>query len=213
MGTVIQELTYADDWHAATDGDGPSLTLRNVSDDSAPENPRDAWTLSLGTHGTPGQEDRADLQNDGSLNIDDVDLICAQLASSNSRLDFNQDGMVNDSDVRAVIKETFETSLGDVNLDGQFDSDDLIRVFQSGKFEDNIANNAKWSEGDWNCDGDFTTEDLVTVFQAGTFVSQVNVAATPHSSAEMSASIAAAIDSRLEQNQWPWRAHHRSGQA
>ena len=213
VGTVIQELSYADDWYAATDGDGPSLTLRNVSDDSAPKNPRDAWTLSLGTHGTPGQEDRADLQNDGSLNIDDVDLICAQLTSSNSRLDFNQDGMVNNSDVTAVIKKTFQTSLGDVNLDGRFDSDDLIRVFQSGKFEDNIANNAKWSEGDWNCDGDFTTEDLVTVFQAGTFVAQVNVAATPHLSAEMSASIAAAIDSKLEQNPWPWRAHHRSGQA
>ena len=60
--------------------------------------------------------------------------------------------------------------IGDSNLDGRFDSGDLIAVFQAGEFEDDIADNSVWEDGDWNGDGEFDTSDLVAAFQAGSYV-------------------------------------------
>ena len=62
--------------------------------------------------------------------------------------------------------------IGDSNLDGRFDSNDLIAVFQAGEFEDDIANNSVWEDGDWNGDGDFDSSDLVLAFQTETTFSQ-----------------------------------------
>ncbi len=50
---------------------------------------------------------------------------------------------------------------GDANHDGGFDSSDLITVFQTGEYEDDIEDNSVWEEGDWNGDGDFNSSDLV----------------------------------------------------
>ena len=60
--------------------------------------------------------------------------------------------------------------MGDSNDDGVFDSGDLVTVFQSGKYEDDMSDNTNFDEGDWNGDGDFDSGDLVFAFQAGTFV-------------------------------------------
>lgn len=59
---------------------------------------------------------------------------------------------------------------GDANLDRRFDSSDLVRVFQSGEYEDAIAGNSTWSEGDWNGDQEFDTSDLVFAFQSGSYL-------------------------------------------
>ncbi len=59
---------------------------------------------------------------------------------------------------------------GDTNLDGVFDSSDLILALAAGKYEDGIDDNATWAEGDWNGDGDFDSGDLVAAFVAGNFV-------------------------------------------
>ncbi|MFC1758006.1 hypothetical protein ACFL2H_04465 [Planctomycetota bacterium] len=56
---------------------------------------------------------------------------------------------------------------GDSNLDGAFDSSDLIRVFTSNEYEDNIDGNSSWEEGDWNGDGNFDSADLVVAFIGG----------------------------------------------
>ena len=80
---------------------------------------------------------------------------------------------------------------GDSNGDGVFDSGDLLQVFQAGKYEDGIPDNATFAEGDWNEDGDFDSADMVFVFQAGTYVA----AATPVSSA-----IASAVDWLFAEN-------------
>ena len=60
---------------------------------------------------------------------------------------------------------------GDSNLDGRFDSSDLVQVFQVGEYEDGVLLNSNWSDGDWTGDGEFDTTDLVFAFQAGTYVS------------------------------------------
>jgi hypothetical protein len=57
--------------------------------------------------------------------------------------------------------------VGDANLDGLFNSTDLIQVFQAGKYEDEIVGNSSWTTGDWNWDDEFDSGDLVAAFQAG----------------------------------------------
>ena len=42
-------------------------------------------------------------------------------------------------------------------------------VFQAGKYEDGIPQNASWEEGDWNGDGDFDSLDMVFAFAAGLY--------------------------------------------
>jgi hypothetical protein len=58
---------------------------------------------------------------------------------------------------------------GDANLDGTFDSQDLVSVFQSNHYEDEIRLNSRWADGDWNGDGEFDSSDLVRAFQIGGF--------------------------------------------
>lgn len=50
---------------------------------------------------------------------------------------------------------TLDTPTGDTNLDGHFNSADLVRVFQAGEYEDQVFANSSWEEGDWNGDGEF----------------------------------------------------------
>jgi hypothetical protein len=57
--------------------------------------------------------------------------------------------------------------LGDANLDGQFNSSDLVQVFIEAKYAKLVK--ANWSQGDWNFDNLFTTSNLVVAFQAGNY--------------------------------------------
>lgn len=61
--------------------------------------------------------------------------------------------------------------LGDANLDGVFNTADLIQVFQFGQYEDAVEDNSDWWLGDWDGDRDFTTQDLVLAMQAGNYES------------------------------------------
>ena len=51
-----------------------------------------------------------------------------------------------------VFEATWVTWLGDANLDGQFDENDLVDVFEAGEYEDEIEMNSRWSTGDWDLD-------------------------------------------------------------
>ena len=74
------------------------------------------------------------------------------------------------------VQETFEYPprietevkvfpIGDANLDGVFDSRDLVSVFQRGAYETGKLRGWRW--GDFNIDGVFTSSDLAFAFQDG----------------------------------------------
>ncbi len=115
-----------------------------------------------------------DLNDDGTMDAMDVNTLCRAVVQHDSSpaLDLNRDGDITREDVRQLVEDIFATSFGDTNLDGQFDSSDLVLVLQRGEFEDTVPANSDWIDGDWNCDGDFSTEDLVFVFQRGGYRQQ-----------------------------------------
>jgi hypothetical protein len=59
---------------------------------------------------------------------------------------------------------------GDANLDGVFNSSDLIEALKRGEYEDNVAHNSNWMDGDWDGNGDFETGDLVYAIQIGNYL-------------------------------------------
>ena len=67
------------------------------------------------------------------------------------------------------VEDLRRSWIGDSDLNGEFNSADLVAIFQVGEYEDAIANNSTWSEGDWNGDGDFDSSDLVLAFATGGF--------------------------------------------
>ncbi len=84
-------------------------------------------------------------------------------------MDLNRDQAVDLADHRYLIESILGTSFGDANLDGLFNSSDLVVIFQAGQYEDAVRGNSTWSTGDWNCDGEFDTQDLVLAFQGGQY--------------------------------------------
>ncbi|MCA9199953.1 MAG: lamin tail domain-containing protein, partial [Planctomycetales bacterium] len=150
----------------------PSLTNgSSLQRTNATGNGNDAahWQASLAT---PGQHvtTSADFNQDGRIDVADIDLLCAAIQAGDHSLDLNGDSDVSQADMDVLIKGVLRTSYGDVNLDGVFNSNDLVMIFQQGEFEDGIAGNSTWADGDWNCDGEFSTADLVNAFQDGGYV-------------------------------------------
>lgn len=56
---------------------------------------------------------------------------------------------------------------GDANLDGRFNSSDLVQVFGAGLYE--TEQPAHWQQGDWAGNGQFDSSDLVSAFSAGAY--------------------------------------------
>ncbi|MCA9169715.1 MAG: hypothetical protein KDB23_18705 [Planctomycetales bacterium] len=102
------------------------------------------------------------------LSVVDIDYLIQGIRNGTDLvLDLNDDALVNSNDLAFWISELKRTYFGDANLDGVFNSTDLVEVFNSGEYEDDVVSNSTWGEGDWNADGDFTTRDMVLAFQDG----------------------------------------------
>ncbi len=169
-GTFSQPIVAISDVRAPT-----SIEIADVNQDGLPDL---VTGLSLDDavvwlpNQSPGTAGRGDFNEDGQVDEQDIELLCAQVrdAGLDRRFDLTGDGAINRSDVNELITDVLGTSFGDANLDGIFNSTDLIQVFQRGEYEDGEAFNSSWGEGDWNCDGDFSTTDLVFAFQAAGFI-------------------------------------------
>jgi hypothetical protein len=68
---------------------------------------------------------------------------------------------------------------GDANIDGVFNSTDLIEVLANGEYEDNMVGNSSWSEGDWTNDNEFDSGDLVEALASGCYEQACFAAAVP----------------------------------
>ena len=107
-----------------------------------------------------------DYNEDGVLSAADVDLQTIAMQSPDPDLfifDENGDDVVDQADRTIWVYEHAGTYFGDANLDGEFNSGDLVSVFQAGRYETDEA--AGWTEGDWSGDGRFGSRDLVVAFQ------------------------------------------------
>ena len=112
-----------------------------------------------------------DVDGDGSLNHQDIDAIFAAVAtgSSDSRNDVNGDGEVDEQDVEDFLDVVVDITAGDANLDGRFDTVDLIQLFTSGRYESEVVGTANWASGDFNGDGTFDSSDLVLALIKGNY--------------------------------------------
>jgi hypothetical protein len=61
------------------------------------------------------------------------------------------------------------TTYGDANLDGLFNSSDLVQILAAGEYVDEIFGNSGWADGDFGGDGEFDTDDLVLALQTGAY--------------------------------------------
>ena len=181
---AIADFTYQDDWYVETDGDGASLVVRDEHDAPRHLQNKSGWRPSFQNGGTPGQAApnvSPDFTQDGTIDIHDVNAICSRIRTRSQDLifDLTGDNLLDAQDLNFMIESVFHTRVGDVNLDGRFDSRDLVAIFQAAQYDDGIPVNSKWSTGDWNCDGEFDSSDLVVAFQAGGYsaASRINRAA------------------------------------
>jgi hypothetical protein len=110
-----------------------------------------------------------DFDRDGKLAINDLDDLTAAIRENNvdPNFDVDQYGVLDIGDRQHWVTDVKRTWIGDANLDGEFNSGDLISAFQSGLYEDQLSMNSTWATGDWNGDGEFDSGDLVTAFGDG----------------------------------------------
>ena len=187
---LLEDAVRYDDagaWPTTADGQGHSLTRTMPA-----ELGRDAtsWSAAQPTPGSVGGlMNIGDFNDDGVIDHADVALMCDGMRTNAPRFDLNGDGTTDGDDLDVLIEDLLGTTAGDANLDGKFDSSDLIEVFRSGEYEDGIRGNSTWAEGDWNCDGEFNSTDIIAAFRAGSYVSAARNAALD---AEMIRDIAAA---------------------
>jgi hypothetical protein len=173
---AILRFDYSDQWYPETDGLGRSLEIVDASLRFDRWSEKEAWRASAIIGGSPGTdgtigEQPGDFNDDGIVNVQDIDLLCGGVRTGAGNFDLDGDGIVNLKDLEFLVETILRSGIGDVNLDGIFNSQDLVIIFQAAEYEDTIVGNSTWADGDWNCDSDFTTQDLVFAFQKGTYSS------------------------------------------
>jgi phospholipase/lecithinase/hemolysin len=110
---------------------------------------------------------QGDFDADDALTTDDIDALTAAAAAPEPDLqyDLNFDGAINSDDHRRWVKDFRKTYFGDANLDGEFNSTDLVDVLAAGTYETDA--DAGWSTGDFNGSGRFDSADLIDALADG----------------------------------------------
>ncbi|MCA9170427.1 MAG: dockerin type I repeat-containing protein [Planctomycetales bacterium] len=112
-----------------------------------------------------------DVNGDDLVTVEDIDLLTSHILGNGSLPVFDMDlsGYVDQVDRELWVEQIVGTSFGDANLDGRFDSQDLVLVMQAGQYEADASQNTGWAAGDWNGDHRFTSADLVLAFDRGLY--------------------------------------------
>ena len=166
------EVLYDDLSPWPTGADGSGLSLQRTGAHALGNDPA-SWQAKSATPGAVDFTGAVIGDFDGDRRVDQLDiaLLCRQMqAASDLRFDLSGDGLVDFEDVSFLVKTVLQTSFGDANLDGIFNSADVIEVFVAGQYEDAVVGNATWDTGDWDCDGEFNSSDLILAFSDGGYV-------------------------------------------
>jgi hypothetical protein len=160
-------------------------------------------------------DSEGDFNGNGTLDAEDIDLLSAEVRSGSNEpaYDLNDDQFVDDLDRTVWVETLRKTYFGDSNLDGEFNTTDLVDVFQAGVYEDAIDGNAGWASGDWNGDADFSSRDLVLAFQSGGYEIGPRPAAVPEPSVSLLLLIGIAHGSLSTRraNRWQTGSNHPFG--
>ena len=110
-----------------------------------------------------------DFDGNGVLDVADVNLLQQAIVAGppGAEFDLNSDESVDSKDLRIWVKDLMHTWVGDANLDGEFNSSDMVQVFAAGTYE--TGQRAGWAEGNWDADEDgfFNSSDMVSAFVDG----------------------------------------------
>jgi hypothetical protein len=175
--SLVDEVRYENQapWPLLADGRGASLSR---FDATAVGMDAENWLASRDL-GTPGAENlfyqyhvRGDFDGDRRRTARDIDLLSFQIRSQriDPAFDLNGDQFLTEADRDELVSQILGTFAGDTNLDGRFDSRDIVLVMQAGHYDNLLVGPAGWSQGDWNGDGVFNSSDLVHAFQVGRYV-------------------------------------------
>jgi hypothetical protein len=150
--------------------------------------------------GPPPPDAPGDYNGDGLLTVWDIDLQALAPRGSNpfiAKFDENADGSVDITDREIWVHQHRQTYFGDANLDGVFNSGDLVSVFVAGEYEDRSIGKSTWSTGDWNGDGEFASSDLVLALADGGYEAASKAAAVPEPASVFLLSLALGMSSSL----------------
>jgi uncharacterized membrane protein len=123
------------------------------------------FLMQVPTTGVPTMP--GDFNGDQQLSAADIDELIRQSASATNPAvyDLNTDLLVNVDDVNVWIRDLFQSWIGDADLNGQFNSSDLVQVLASGTFEADV--DSVWSTGDFDGNGRTKSADLVAALADG----------------------------------------------
>ena len=103
-----------------------------------------------------------DLNGDGVCDAQDIDVMTQNVI----------DGTATKADRDALVEsaspEGFNTYIGDSDLNGQFDEQDIVAAFIAGQYLSGGA--AGWADGDWDGNLTFDDQDFVAAFIAGGYL-------------------------------------------
>ena len=142
-------------WPVEADGDGKTLT-RKTSEDHG--DTASSWIPAVAT---PGEiKLLGDFNDDQLVNDHDIDMMFAAINSSSAdlRFDLNEDSLISELDVDYLVNTILQTTVGDLDLDGDVDTKDLTNMLIS--FSGAGSTGSRWATGDTNGDGDTDTADL-----------------------------------------------------
>jgi len=107
-----------------------------------------------------------DLDRDGLIDAEDIDLLCELIPNGGAPVDWRHDlvadGVIDRQDVDWLVRGILEREYGDSNLDGLIDLSDYNTL--AGHF-DPVGENPDlgWSQGDFDGDGDVDLADYMTL--------------------------------------------------
>ena len=110
-----------------------------------------------------------DINGDGTCDAADIDAMSQNVI----------DGTASAADRNALIEgaspDGFNTYIGDSDLNGTFDEQDIVAAFIAGTYL--TGNAAGWAEGDWEGNLQFNEQDFVAAFIAGGYLADPRGAA------------------------------------